>query len=185
MASITLWSSSCYVCGRENPRGLRATVVEESPWAYVHVVPPPELAGLPGVLHGGIVTACLDEAMWYAVHIHGTASVTARIDVRFVRPAAPGVPLLAVALATPQREGSGLSRRTSWAVARLVDEQGRLIASAAARFVPVEVPAQWHRFIFREVAAPGLVERLKGWPGAQSLCRRLEAAAAQKERETS
>lgn len=140
---------------------------------------PEALVGLPGVLHGGAVTALLDEAMWYAVWARGVFSVTASIEVRFVRPGPPGGTVLAVAHALMEGEtvghdehaampaqGSERSRRTTRAVARLVDRQGLLVASARGRFAPVEVPAGVHEVLGSRPAGAVLVEELAHWPGA-------------------
>ncbi|WP_324669552.1 PaaI family thioesterase [Geochorda subterranea] len=169
------WTSACFVCGRENEGGLHARVVAGELGGLVQATLPPSLVGLPGIGHGGAVVALLDEAMWYAVYGQaGIPSLTAHLEVRFVRPAPPQVPLVAVARLAPARgappgddsQGRGGPRRIGRAVARLLDGEGRLVAAARGRFVEVEpstVPV--HRLLACRPVTPDAVADLWRWPG--------------------
>ena len=54
------------------------------------VFSPTELhQGYPDIVHGGIVTTLLDEAMAYALEFDGYRGVTARLRVRFLKPLRP------------------------------------------------------------------------------------------------
>lgn len=82
----------CYVCGKENPAGLgvdfeinkelRAISAKFSP-AGIH-------QGYEGIVHGGILSALLDEAMAKLTVSLGVPAVTAELTVKFKAPAAPG-----------------------------------------------------------------------------------------------
>jgi acyl-coenzyme A thioesterase PaaI-like protein len=75
--------NSCFVCGAENPHGMRlrfeTTAAGESTaeWA-----PERFLEGFRGVIHGGIVSAALDEAMSKAVSASGWRAYTAELRIR-------------------------------------------------------------------------------------------------------
>ncbi len=94
-------SRMCFVCGRENPRGLKLKFYEDPEDRVVRAefVVPETYQGYPGVVHGGIVAAILDEVAGRAVMLHKdhqTFMVTLRLTVRYRRPTPVGVPLVAV-----------------------------------------------------------------------------------------
>ncbi len=60
------WSKHCYVCGEDNEYGLRLKFCFNSGVAFTHGKFRKEWEGFPGVVHGGVVAAVLDEVMWYA-----------------------------------------------------------------------------------------------------------------------
>ncbi|HEY8486443.1 MAG TPA: PaaI family thioesterase [Limnochordales bacterium] len=170
MTWMRYWSSGCFVCGRENPDGLNATVLAGGGRSHLLVSPRQAFAGFPGMLHGGIVAALLDEAMWYAAYAAGVATLTGSLEVRFVRPAPPGGALLVTGSVQEPREGeppgsgAGLGR---WVVAtaRMLDGDGRLVASARGRFAPAAVLQGMHTFIRSQPAEAELLARARQWPG--------------------
>ena len=55
-------SRGCFLCGLQNPIGLKLAFYEdEDNRCIVHYTPHEHLQGYPGVLHGGIVAAIIDE----------------------------------------------------------------------------------------------------------------------------
>ncbi len=82
---------TCVVCGPENPRGLRVRY-EAGDDGSVTAGWNPERCweGFQGVIHGGIVSTVLDEAMSKAVVAGGCEALTAELRVRFRRPVASG-----------------------------------------------------------------------------------------------
>ncbi|MGZ9164555.1 MAG: PaaI family thioesterase [Anaerolineales bacterium] len=55
-------SRHCFICGMENPIGLHLHIYETSPGAVESTyIAPDHFQGYPGVLHGGIVGAIIDE----------------------------------------------------------------------------------------------------------------------------
>ena len=80
----------CFVCGMENPDGLRLQWKTEGLTTFAQFIPEPKYQGWRGILHGGIVAALLDEAMTrLACELCGGA-LTAEMTVRFVAPARIG-----------------------------------------------------------------------------------------------
>jgi uncharacterized protein (TIGR00369 family) len=80
-------SQMCFVCGLGNPIGLRAAFYEDDAGRVTaEFTPRPEHQGYPGVMHGGIVTALLDEALGRVAIAAGRWMVTGRLNIRFRRP---------------------------------------------------------------------------------------------------
>lgn len=83
-------SHMCFICGLENPVGLHLHIYETSPGVVETTYTAPDhFQGYPGVLHGGIVAAILDEISSRA-HIGSDAEnprfmFTAKLEVKYRR----------------------------------------------------------------------------------------------------
>ena len=83
--------STCFVCGLAHPSGLRIRYdhagdgLIQARWT-----PSRSWEGFQGIVHGGIVSTILDEAMSKAVMAQGYQALTAELKVRFRRPVPPG-----------------------------------------------------------------------------------------------
>lgn len=102
-------SRMCFLCGRQNPVGLKITWVNdrEARQIRARVVVPEHFNGYPGVVHGGIVAAILDETAGRAVLLDGDADnlmVTVKLEVRYRKPTPTGTPLTAVGWVIQQAE---------------------------------------------------------------------------------
>ena len=76
--------SSCFACGPDNSRGLRLHFQgNEAGEMVAEWIPESELEGFQGIVHGGIVSTVLDEAMSKVVAASGAKAVTAELRVRF------------------------------------------------------------------------------------------------------
>ena len=76
----------CFVCGKSNPIGLKARVWNREGKALIDIKIPREYQGYRGVIHGGILSTLLDEAMIYAASSISAKAVTAKIEVKFLKP---------------------------------------------------------------------------------------------------
>lgn len=85
-----LGDDMCFACGKRNPIGLKLSFEDVDGKAKASFIPLREHQGYVGIVHGGIITALLDEAMAYACLMKGIAAVTVEIKVRFRSPASPG-----------------------------------------------------------------------------------------------
>jgi acyl-coenzyme A thioesterase PaaI-like protein len=88
--------------------------------------------GPPGVAHGGIIGAALDEAMALCVHAEGVIAVTRRFEMELHAPLPIGE-FVRVEAHVADRDERQLLLRAS---ATRDDEQRRLLAEAGAVFVP-------------------------------------------------
>ena len=120
-------SQHCFVCGVENPYGLGLRFYETGPDQVEaeHTVPE-RYQGYPGVVHGGVVAAMLDEMVSRATMIDrpGQFMVTARLDIAYRAPVPVGAPLRLTGRLTRRRG------RFAFARAELRLDDGTLAAEA-------------------------------------------------------
>ena len=143
---------NCFGCGRLNATGLRLTFYAPPDRARVWApfTPNADHEGFQDMVHGGIITAVLDEVMGWALYARGIWAVTGKLSVAFRRPVEVGV----------------ATRATGWLVAdrgRVLDVAGELrretdaavLAEASATFarVPEEQARAWReRYLGNEDA---------------------------------
>lgn len=137
-------SRSCFVCGRDNDVGLKM-VWENHPEAgeiRSTVTVSEEFNGYPGVVHGGILAAMLDETAGRSILLDGDPDelmVTAKLEVVYRRPTPTDTPLLVVG----RLEGRTENRAEATAEVRLPDgtvsARGRVLLARP----PKEVFAGW------------------------------------------
>ncbi|MGQ9458775.1 MAG: PaaI family thioesterase [Anaerolineae bacterium] len=94
-------SRTCFLCGRQNPIGLKMSWYNDRQTGQVRatVTVPEPFNGYPGIVHGGIVAAILDETAGRALLLEGgdeNLMVTLTLKVRYRRPTPTGQPLTAV-----------------------------------------------------------------------------------------
>ena len=119
----------CFACGPDNTTGLRLTFEYGPTSARCVTTIEPQFAGWVDILHGGIVATLLDEAMAHATIAAGVRAVTARLEVRFFKPAPIGVPL-ELNGTIERRRGKVLD-----ATASIRDNAGTLYAEGRSRFI--------------------------------------------------
>ena len=94
----------------------------------IECTPPSHLQGWADVLHGGILSTLLDEAITYVgIATFGKPAVTAQLDVRFRNPSPTGVKL------TVSAKRIKTSRRLVLAEAAVTLTDGTLIATASGK----------------------------------------------------
>jgi len=82
----------CYVCGKQNPAGLAVAfeLNADARTISARFTPSEIHQGFEGIVHGGILSSLLDEAMAKLAFSLGIQAVTAELTVKFKSPAAPG-----------------------------------------------------------------------------------------------
>jgi len=153
----------CFACGQLNPGGLRLDFEVSRDRAEARYTALQRHQGYDGLLHGGVVTALLDEAMGWAIFHQGIWGVTAKINVSFRQPVPIGEDLRVVGEIARDR---GRVIETHGTVARADD--GTVLAEADATFL------RMHDGRRRE-----LEERYAGTEGAFA---RVKAAVENEER---
>jgi acyl-coenzyme A thioesterase PaaI-like protein len=78
----------CFICGLENPIGLHLHIYETKPGVVeTSYIAPEHFQGYPGVLHGGIVGAIIDEisgrALMGSDPMNPRFMFTARLEVKY------------------------------------------------------------------------------------------------------
>jgi acyl-coenzyme A thioesterase PaaI-like protein len=87
-------SDRCFVCGRQNPIGLRMHFYSgDDGCVYADYTPRDEHQSYPGVMHGGLITAMLDEIIGRTAIAHNLWCMTAQLQVRFKKPVPIGAAL--------------------------------------------------------------------------------------------
>jgi acyl-coenzyme A thioesterase PaaI-like protein len=80
-------SRMCFVCGIENPIGLKLRFyTDDEGRCLARFQPRPEHQGFPGQLHGGISTTLLDEVMGRVLLHQDVWAMTGRLELKFSRP---------------------------------------------------------------------------------------------------
>ena len=115
----------CFVCGRDNPVGLKAEIVRDPVRrrAETTVTIPEVFQGWQGITHGGIISALLDEICAQACMGCGLTVVTRELKLRYRAPVPTG------ATVTASAEIVGEQRRLLEVKGRL-ELDGRLMAEA-------------------------------------------------------
>jgi uncharacterized protein (TIGR00369 family) len=120
----------CFACGRANPVGLHLDLRFGADRAEAEFTADQRHQGYDGIVHGGIVTALLDEVMGWAIFHQGIWAVTTRFALTFRRPVRVGETVVATGALTRDRgralELHGEIRRAS---------DGELLADADGTYV--------------------------------------------------
>jgi len=119
----------CFACGNLNPIGMHL-VFERSPERVsAEFTPRRDYQGYAGLVHGGIICTLLDEAMAYMASTLDCFAVTARLEVRFRKPAAVDEP---VCVSASIEEDRG---KTIILQAEIKNQKGQIIAEGRSVFV--------------------------------------------------
>jgi len=123
----------CFACGEKNPisLGLKFSFYENNK-VKAEFIPDKNLQGFKDVIHGGIISTVLDEAMAQVVNMKGFKAVTAEIKVRFKKPVPLGKIYTIKGILKKQNNKLLLTE------ALLIDEDDTLYASSEAKFMQVE-----------------------------------------------
>lgn len=124
-------SGNCFACGKNNPNGLRLSfeVDKDKQTVKTTFVASPVFQGWDGIVHGGILSTLLDEAMANLVYQLGYQAVTASIEIRFKKPAPILEPLLVYG------EVTEVSKRLIRAKAHIAKNDGTIVAVGISTFM--------------------------------------------------
>lgn len=130
--------NACFGCSPHNASGLKMTFFKLAPGRVEsRCTVAPEHCGAPGVVHGGIQAALLDEAMGMAIQTGSEEEVyvvTAEFKLRYRRPVPVGEPLV-VRGELRRREG-----RDAWVEGAIIGADGERLTVAEARWRQVDPP---------------------------------------------
>jgi uncharacterized protein (TIGR00369 family) len=126
-------SSGCFLCGDENPAGIRTRFFVEDNEVRGTIVLPRHVNGYRGAAHGGVVAALLDETMGWAATVFGKEHpmfVTGEITVKYLAPVPVGQE---IEVRSRLVEDAG---RLAYCEGRIL-HGGKLCARAKGKFVPM------------------------------------------------
>ena len=126
---------NCFVCGENNLGGLRLRfkIDKERQTLRTIFVASPVFQGFDGVVHGGIISTLIDEAMAKLSYELGYNTVTVSLEIRFKKPAPILEPLLVYG------EILEVSKRLVKAKARVVKEDGTILAEGKSTLMKQEI----------------------------------------------
>jgi len=122
----------CFACGPDNPIGLHLDFHFTAEKYVAEKTLPHEYQSYEGVVHGGIVTTMLDEAMGGYLYSSGEKAVTARLDVRYRKPTPVGEQLVITGW-EESRRGSFVNMKATIALA-----DGTITAEGTAKMALVD-----------------------------------------------
>lgn len=132
-------SRACFVCGRQNPIGLKLSWYNDPAAQQIRatVTIPEHFNGYPEVVHGGIIAAILDETAGRAIMLdgnHENLMVTLKLEVTYRRPTPTNTPLTVI----------------GWVIKQ---SQSRAQVAAEIRLSNGAVTAECHAIVVRPPAA--------------------------------
>ena len=101
----------CFACGKENADGLHLEFDYTDEQVRTTLAFPKKFQGYSDIVHGGLISTVLDEAMVTLLNKMGNFAVTAELSVRFLSPLSVG--------------------QTATVTARLVEARGKVFRAAA------------------------------------------------------
>ncbi|PMP68368.1 MAG: PaaI family thioesterase [Thermodesulfobacterium geofontis] len=119
----------CFVCGKENPKGLKVKFITSNGKVKAEMVLDKEYQGYSGIIHGGIIAALLDEACAYAAIFLGYYTVTAEIKIRYKNILKPGEKIIIEA------EANQIKSKLIKAKAQIRNVENILIAEAEGKLI--------------------------------------------------
>jgi acyl-coenzyme A thioesterase PaaI-like protein len=87
-------ANQCFVCGPDNPLGLRLRFSLDGEVCRARFTPGPFHCGFDNLVHGGMLFSALDDVMANWLFLKGLRAHTARCEIRYREQAEPGEELL-------------------------------------------------------------------------------------------
>ncbi|MSO26811.1 MAG: PaaI family thioesterase [Candidatus Nanopelagicales bacterium] len=150
----------CFGCGSDHPTGLHMRITAGAGLRVIGNFRVTEHhQGAPGLAHGGLLSAAIDEVLGSLNWLLGEPVVTASLSMDFLRPVPVGSVLHIEA------EVTGVARRKVYtsAVGRLDDAGGDIAVSASALFMQVPI-AHFMKFGNKEQVELAIADRASGGP---------------------
>jgi uncharacterized protein (TIGR00369 family) len=144
-AYVKLQKNYCFVCGMNNPDGMRLkfTLDEERNAFVCRFRLGKRYTGPPGHTHGGIIASILDDAMGKVNKLQNVIALTKEMTVEYLKP---------VPLHQPLRvEGRGVSiegrRHTNQA--EILNDKNEVLARSRGLFIAIDPEKMFGKFVDR------------------------------------
>ena len=119
----------CFICGERNPSGLHLNFSMHDGRVTTEFIPQKIHQGYKDIIHGGIISALLDETMVKAALMQGMPAVTAEITIRF------RIPLLVGERVSVEASILDINRRIIGTSSVMKREDGTVIAEGRAKLL--------------------------------------------------
>ena len=130
-----LHKNQCFGCGPYNPIGLKLSFTMDGDTLRTECTPEKVYQGWPGLVHGGILSLILDEAMNNVAYLTGITCITASMNIRLRQPVKVEEKLYVTARITRQ------SRKLIESKARICLKDGSVIAEGTSKQYIIEESA--------------------------------------------
>jgi acyl-coenzyme A thioesterase PaaI-like protein len=134
-----------FIHGLRNPTGLHLQYHLDGERVVTSWTPTEDHAGFPGLVHGGLIAAVLDDVMGRCSVLERRWVVTGRMETRYREGAPIGAPLRVEGWSTR------FTRRVMQAEASMTLENGVVVAQASGTYLPVPPDM--------------LAQMVESWPG--------------------
>ncbi len=139
----TQLSNHCFGCGPANEAGLQMKFVLDT--EQKHFISKfrlaPRFVGPPGHAHGGIIATILDEAMGKVNKLRGITALTAKMEIKYLKPVPLGKPLIAEGWEVRVR-----GREHTYA-AEIRNREGQVLAVSKGKFIKIDPHKMFARFL--------------------------------------
>jgi acyl-coenzyme A thioesterase PaaI-like protein len=129
MTNKRFYTDRCFCCGRNNLKGLNLKIEKDGLCSLINCKVPEEYQSYPGIVHGGIITTLLDEALWYAFFFNGIYTFTRKLNVTFKKSIPIDYPVIVRGEVVKKLKSSLWSGK-----ATITDEDGLVYAFAIGEF---------------------------------------------------
>ncbi|HSV74826.1 MAG TPA: PaaI family thioesterase [Chthonomonadales bacterium] len=125
-------SATCFVCGDRNAAGLGVRFLTDGDRVTVTLVPREPHMGYRGIVHGGVLTALLDETMGWAPTVRtGRFCMAVELHIEFRRSVPVGVEITVTGWTTDT------TKRIWTAEGEIRGADGTLYARGRGRYMPM------------------------------------------------
>lgn len=121
----------CFACGKRNKFGLRLNIEGDRSRVKINFTPKKIHQGYKGVLHGGIMSTLLDEAIAWVALKNDLRVLTCELNIRLKKLAKIGEPIFVEA------KLDDVKRRVVVASAVAKDEEGAILAKAKGKLLKI------------------------------------------------
>ena len=122
----------CFVCGKNNPIGLKLDFFFDGKTIQTDFTPRKEHQGYFNIVHGGIISTLLDEVMVKLAIEMGMPSVTARMDIRLRKALDVGKKI------TVRAEILRVTKKILEVYAKAVTEGNVIVADATGKLMKID-----------------------------------------------
>lgn len=121
----------CWGCGVDAEQGLGLRPELDGSLVRADLEFARRFEGGPGTVHGGAITAFVDDLLGYVPVAYGSPGVTARLDTNFISPVPIGVTVYGEAWM------SRVDKHKMWAEGT-IEYDGRVLVEASALFIEID-----------------------------------------------
>jgi uncharacterized protein (TIGR00369 family) len=139
---VKLQKNYCFVCGMNNPDGMRLkfTLDEDRNTFLCRFRLSKRYTGPPGHTHGGIIASILDDAMGKVNKLQNVIALTKEMTVEYLKPVPLHQPLRVVG------RGVSVEGRRHTNQAEILNEKNEVLARSRGLFIAIDAEKMFAKF---------------------------------------